>query len=158
MEVTPERQFAEEVGLMMAGLGMPPAYGKLLGYLLICDPPHRTGTELATALGLSKGSVSAGLKMLEATKLIRRVATPGQRGAAYEMAPDAMVDAAATDTYRLFRELLDRGVALAGGEDTPRTARLRYTRDFYALIEGEIPQIIARFKRDHPTREGDHDG
>jgi DNA-binding transcriptional regulator GbsR (MarR family) len=53
---------SREAGVVLAGMGMPQAYGKLLGWLLICDPQAQSGAELVAALGLSKGSVSAGLR------------------------------------------------------------------------------------------------
>ena len=54
------------IGVVLAGMGMPQAYGKLLGWLLICTPAAQSGAELVAALGLSKGSVSAGLRTLVA--------------------------------------------------------------------------------------------
>jgi DNA-binding transcriptional regulator GbsR (MarR family) len=148
-ELSPERRYAEEAGLVLSGMGMPPAFGKLLGWLLICDPPHQTSTELADALGLSKGSVSAGMRMLENGKLVRRVPTPGRRGTAYEMTPDAFLRAVESDQYRVFRELMERGLELLGGENAPGADRLAYSRDFYAFIEREIPKLVERFKREH---------
>ena len=50
-----KQKYAEEFGLLYSTMGMPPAYGNLLGWLMICDPPDQTSTELAEALQLSKG-------------------------------------------------------------------------------------------------------
>ena len=38
-KVTDERTFAEEASVVMAGLGLSPAYGKVLGWLLVCGVP-----------------------------------------------------------------------------------------------------------------------
>lgn len=156
-ELSGERQYAEEAGVVLAGMGMAPAQGKLLAWLLICDPPQQTSTEMAHALGLSKGSVSTGIRMLEATNLVRRVPTPGRRGIAYEMSPDAITQAVRSDQFRIFRELMERGLAVVGGAGTPRGARLEYTRDFYAFIEREAPRLVERFhaERTRPRPESD---
>ena len=78
--------------------------------------------------------------LLETVGLARRVPVPGQRGHAYQVAPDAIIRLAAEPTrFRLFRELMDRGMTLVGGEDAPRADRLRVTRDFYAFVERELP-------------------
>ena len=155
MDITAERRYAEEAGVVLAGMGMPLAYGKLMGWLLICSPAAQSGAELATALGLSKGSISAGLRMLETSGMVRRVAMPGRRGAFYEMAPDAMMRAADSAKFTAFRQLMDRGLEIVGGDDVPGAERLRTTRDLYAFIEAEFPKLIDRFQTE---QKGRHDG
>lgn len=155
--VSSERQYIEEFGTAMVGIGLPPAYAKLLGWLLICDPPRQSVTEIAEAIGQSKGSVSAGARLLESSRLIRRVAVPGRRGTFFEMDPDAMIRATESGLeFRVFRELLDRGLALVGDDNADRALRLRRTRDFYAFLETEIPDLISRFRDQY--REGDSNG
>lgn len=154
----PHRRYAEDAAVVLGGLGLPPAYGKLLGWLLVCDPPQQTSTQLAAALGLSKGSVSTGMRMLERSGFARRVPVPGHRGHAYEVQPDAIIRITAEPTrFRIFRELMERGLDLVGGEDAPGAERLRVTRDFYAFIERELPALVARFQSE-PPRKGVADG
>jgi DNA-binding MarR family transcriptional regulator len=152
MELSAQRRYAEEAGVVLAGMGMPQAYGKLLGWLLICNPAAQSGAELVAALGLSKGSVSAGLRTLEASGLVRRVAMPGRRGSFYEMTPDAIMRAAGSEKFTYFRQLMDRGLEVVGGEDAPGAERLRTTRDFYAFLEVEVPKLIQRFKDEQRGR------
>ena len=152
MDLSAERRYAEEAGVVLAGMGMPQAYGKLLGWLLICNPAAQSGAELVAALGLSKGSVSAGLRQLETSGLVRRVAMPGRRGSFYEMTPDAIMRAAGSEKFTIFRQLMDRGLEVVGGDDAPGAERLRTTRDFYAFIETEMPKLIQRFKDEQRGR------
>ena len=152
MDLSAERRYAEEAGVVLAGLGLPQAYGKLLGWLLICDPPAQSGAEIVAALGLSKGSVSAGLRMLEASGLVRRVAMPGRRGSFYEMVPDAIMRAAGSEKFTNFRQLMERGLEVVGGEDAPGAERLRATRDFYAYLEVEVPKLVDRFQAEQRGR------
>lgn len=152
MDLSAERRYAEEAGVVLAGMGLPQAYGKLLGWLLICDPAAQSGAEIVAALGLSKGSVSAGLRTLEAGGLVRRVAMPGRRGSFYEMTPDAIMRAAGSEKFTHFRQLMDRGLAVLGGEDTPGAERLRATRDFYAYLEVEVPKLVARYQTEQRGR------
>jgi DNA-binding MarR family transcriptional regulator len=153
-DVTAERQYAEEAAMVLAGMGLPLAYGKLMGWLLICMPAAQSGAELSAALGLSKGSVSAGIRMLENTGLVRRVPMPGRRGAFYEMTPDAIMRAASSEKYTQFRQLMDRGLEVVGGEDAPGAERLRTNRDFYAFLEREIPKLIERFNEEARSQAG----
>jgi DNA-binding MarR family transcriptional regulator len=150
--ISAERRYAEEAGVVLAGMGLPQAYGKLLGWLLICTPAAQSGAELSAALGLSKGSVSAGLRTLEASGLVRRVAMPGRRGTFFEMTPDAIMRAAGSEKFTYFRQLMDRGLEVLGGEDAPGAERLRTTRDFYAFLEVEVPKLVDRFSSEQRGR------
>jgi DNA-binding MarR family transcriptional regulator len=138
---------------------MTPAYGKLLGWLLICDPPSQSLAQLSSALGLSKGSVSTGMRVLERLGLVRRVAAPGTRGHVYEVTPTALIEVGsrAGDQYAAIRHLMERGLALLD-EGSPRARRLRVSRDFYAFIEREVPKLLDQFKREYLRREGEADG
>jgi DNA-binding transcriptional regulator GbsR (MarR family) len=152
-ENTPaDRRFAEELAVSLSALGLPPATGRLLGWLLICDPPRQSSAQLAEALGLSKGSVSTGMRMLERGGLVRRVPTTGVRGHCYEMRPDALI-AAAGDTarYRVAREAMDQGLKLLGDANAPRARRLRISRDLYAFLEREMPKLVERFTNERGT-------
>jgi DNA-binding transcriptional regulator GbsR (MarR family) len=140
--------YAEDAAVVLEGMGVQRAYGKLLGYLLICDPPQQSSSDLAGALDLSMGSVSMGTRMLDQAGLIRRVPTPGRRKV-YEMTDDAIIRASRSDTYRVMRDLMERGLHLIGHEDAPRARRLRHMRDFYAFMERELPRLVERFKAEY---------
>ena len=150
-----ERQFADEVGTVMSGMGMPAAFGKLMGWLLICDPPQQTSTQLTEALGLSKGSVSTGMRALEQLGMVRRVPVRG-RGHAYEMLPDALVHTVdARRLYMAFHDVMQKGIDLLGGDDdVPRAQRLRVTRDFYAFVAERVPRLIEEFAKKEGLRNG----
>ncbi|MGE3268680.1 MAG: GbsR/MarR family transcriptional regulator, partial [Chloroflexota bacterium] len=131
-----ERQFAEEVGRVFEQLGISRMAGRILGWLLICDPPRQSSAALGTALGASKGAISTATRLLESYGLARRIAVPGERGDFFEMAPDAFNRAHdQTGKVRLFRELMEQGLAVLGNEESPRAARLRETRELYAFME-----------------------
>src|SRR3954466_1509174 len=151
-DVSAERRYAEDAALVLEGMGLTRAYGKILGWLVICEPAAQSGTEIAHALGLSKGSVSAGLRLLEQIRLVRRVAVPGRRGSFYELEPEAFLSAAGSDKIGVFLNLMEAGLRVVGGEDAPGAERLRLTRDFYAFMQREIPLLIERFKAEYETR------
>jgi DNA-binding MarR family transcriptional regulator len=147
--ISPERQFAEDAALVMETMGLSRAQGKLLSWLLVCDPPQQSGTQLARALDLSAGSISSATRMLENARLIRRVAVPGTRGKVYEMIDDAFIRAAQDERLDMFCDLMDKGIAVIGSPDAPRARRLRRTRDYYAFMVREIPHLIKRFEAEY---------
>ena len=49
-----EAEFVDRLGLFMEMLGGPRTMGRVYGWLLICDPPQQSLTELAQTLSVSK--------------------------------------------------------------------------------------------------------
>jgi hypothetical protein len=152
MTESPERQFAEEVSMVCEGMGMARMAGRLLGWLLVCDPPVQTTADLVAELGISKGAVSVTGRQLMAAGLVQRVAIPGARGDAYEITPMAFALSVLDPApYRMMRELMERGLAQIGDDGSSRLDRLRRTRDFYAYAEREIPKMFEQFMKDYPA-------
>jgi DNA-binding transcriptional regulator GbsR (MarR family) len=75
-----EITFADHMGRFYARrYGFPPMMGRLLGYLSVCDPPEQSIGELAEALLASRSAVAGAVKVLEATRAIRRSRAAGER-------------------------------------------------------------------------------
>jgi hypothetical protein len=151
--VSVERQFAEEVAMICEGMGLPRMVGRVLGWLLICDPPRQSSADLARALGVSKGSISTATRLLESAALVRRVAVAGARGDAFELVPLAFTQAVSPARLRVFRDLMDRGLAAIGDDPGPRGKRLRDTREFYAFVERESTRLVEQFRAEYLARE-----
>lgn len=139
------RRYAEEVGVALAPMGTTPAFGTLLGWLLVCEPSAQTSAQLGEAVGLSKASVSTGMRALEQSGLVRRVPAAG-RGHAYEIHDDAFVRAIdPTAKMRAFLDVLDRGLEVVG-DDPERARRLQRSRDFYAFMIERVPALMEEFR------------
>jgi DNA-binding transcriptional regulator GbsR (MarR family) len=148
-----ERQFAEEVGRVFEQFGIARMAGRMLGWLLICDPPRQSSADLGRALGASKGAISMATRLLESYGLARRMAVPGERGDFFEVVPDAFTRAHdQAGKLRVFRELMQLGLdvlAAQGQQDSPRAERLRETHDLYAFMERELPALMERFRAEY---------
>ncbi len=72
--------FADHMGRFYARrFGYPPMVGRVIGYLLVCDPPDQTIAELSEALLASRSAITGALDVLERTDLIRRSRAAGER-------------------------------------------------------------------------------
>lgn len=149
MDITPERQYAEELAVAMEVLGMSRMAGRVLGWLLICDPPEQTAGQLVEALRASKGSISTVTRQLASSGLIVRKSIPGIRADVFEMRPDAFTRASEVEKLAWFKDLMNEGIKVIGDENSPRARRLKGTRDFYAFMERETPKLIEKFKREY---------
>jgi DNA-binding transcriptional regulator GbsR (MarR family) len=74
-----EMHFIEDIGLFFEQMGMPRMAGRILGVLLISDPPAQSITEISEKLKASKSSVSIMARLLVENGLIERVASPVPR-------------------------------------------------------------------------------
>jgi hypothetical protein len=80
MQLTvPQAEFVERVGRYWEGWGQPRTAGRILGWLMICDPPEQSSSALAVVLSVSAGSVSTTTRQLHQMGLIDRVTFPGDR-------------------------------------------------------------------------------
>lgn len=75
-----EITFADHLGRFYARrYGFPPMVGRVLGYLLVCDPPDQSIAELSDALLASRSAVTGALDVLERLHAIQRSRAAGQR-------------------------------------------------------------------------------
>ncbi len=118
--------------------------GRILGALLVADPPEQSADQLANTLHASRSSISTMTRLLESAGLIDRVSLPGDRRLYYRNRPDGWhqrtVDALAP--IRHMRALAEKGLGLMAGR-TPEVLRgLRDMYQFYAYWEREMPRMI----------------
>jgi DNA-binding transcriptional regulator GbsR (MarR family) len=71
-----EAEFVDRVGLFMEMLGATRTMGRVYGWLLICDPPQQSLSELTKALSVSKASVSTVARQLQDSGMIERLPSP----------------------------------------------------------------------------------
>lgn len=75
-----EVTFADHAGrLYSRRYGMAPMVGRLLGYLMICEPREQSIGELAEALLASRSAISSAVNTLEQLGLICRARAAGER-------------------------------------------------------------------------------
>lgn len=137
-------QFVERVGLFWENYGAQRMAGRVLGWLLVCEPPVQSLTQIADGVHASKASISNATRTLDMLGLIQRVSVRGDRATYYEISKDAWSRSFETKqvSLRLFRELAEEGLGVLEGAPDDRTARLRELRDLYAYLEVEMPKLI----------------
>jgi DNA-binding transcriptional regulator GbsR (MarR family) len=75
-----EITFADHVGRFYARrYAFPPMVGRVLGYLLVCEPPDQSIAELSEALLASRSAITGALDVLERLHTIQRSRAAGER-------------------------------------------------------------------------------
>ena len=147
-----EKQFAEEVGIVFEQTGMPRMAGRILGWLLISDPPHQSTEQLTKALLASKGSISTMTRLLIQLGLIERLSLSGVRHDFFRLRSDAwqhMVGRGLTDEIRMVRQLAERGLELLGGNPPVTRKWLEEMFDVYTFLEREFPTLLEKWEKEH---------
>ena len=146
-----ETHFVEDMGLLFEQGGHPRMAGRILGWLLISDPPYQSATELADVLQASKGSISTMTRLLLQMGLIERVAMPRNRHDYFRLRLGAWSEYIRQTVYELkaMRELAERGLKLTENRDPVLQERLREARDIYAYLEREYPLLLEKWEREH---------
>jgi DNA-binding transcriptional regulator GbsR (MarR family) len=143
-----QQRFIEEFGLFAEAIGLPRMAGRILAWLLICDPPEQTMPDLTEALQASKSSISTMTRLLIQFRLVERTTLPGQRRDYYRVPPDFWERWLEDSVNKIaeFRKLAGRGLALLDHESTQRRRRLQDMHDVYLLLEEEYPRLVAQWK------------
>lgn len=144
-----ERHFVEELGLAFARIGQPRMMGRMLAWLLVCEPPEQSAAQLVDALDASKATVSTTTRDLIAMGLLERMAHPGDRKTYFQVRADASpaLVRSKLDALFHFAEALCRALEHMEEHAPERADRLREVHDLYAFLETEIPALIVRWER-----------
>ncbi|MGV8988943.1 MAG: GbsR/MarR family transcriptional regulator [Cypionkella sp.] len=129
-------EFIEKIGVIAQGEGLPRIAGRVLA-TLIYDGQRVSFGELADGLGVSRGSISSSVRLLEERQIIKRVAKPGDRQDYFEVAEDAFVNLIETSALRARRACKDIVGTLAKlpKDETGPHGRLKTYADFYDVID-----------------------
>jgi DNA-binding transcriptional regulator GbsR (MarR family) len=126
-----EAEYVDRFGLFMEMLGGPRTMGRVYGWLLICDPPQQSLTELAQALSVSKASVSTVARQLQQGGMIERLPSP-TRQHQYRVTPGGFASVLNTQLslMKLGIDAADFGLSLLDDDRSDQRERLEDFRDF----------------------------
>jgi len=128
-----EAEFVDRLGLFFELLGATRTMGRLYGWLLICDPPQQSLTELANALSVSKASVSTVARQLLEGGMVERLPSPNRQHL-YRVTPGGFTSVLETQLSLMRRGIEPAEFALSVlGED--RAEQRRRVEDFRDFCE-----------------------
>lgn len=146
--------FIETIGLIAQAEGMPRSAGRLFGLLVFDGTEHSFG-KLAEDLQISRGNVSASVRILEERDLVMRVAKAGDRQDYFRLADNpfpSLLRNAQARTGRAAREIEKSLDALPVGADGQR-ARLQDYANFYHSIVAGLGHAVTEFDTSASARQ-----
>lgn len=142
-----KQQFVEETGIYFEGVGLPRMAGRIIGYLLICDPPHQSQPELVEALQASKSAISNAINLLLQLYFVEKISLIGDRRDYYKTAKDMWARSFRARMHQVteLKTLSERGLELLEGEPPHTRKRLEMMRDMNAFMAEEFPKLLDRW-------------
>jgi hypothetical protein len=142
-----EIALTDRLALAFDAAGVPPMPGRILAFLLCCEPATQSLPDIGSALGASKGGVSQAARLLVQLQLIERVAVRGSRQLWYRLRDDAWLAHMRGDIERIrtMLRILDDGLAGFAGAPAERSRRLREMRALYAFYERKLPDLMTEW-------------
>ena len=143
-----EITFADHTGRLYARrYGMAPMVGRLLGYLMICDPREQSIAELAEALLASRSAIAGAASVLDTLGLIRRSRAAGERMDRIRIdltGPQAM--GFDVSEYQEQGDLAREGLALLANEPMERRALVLEWAAFADFLVARLPVLEQDWK------------
>lgn len=138
-------RFVEMVGRFWESWGQPRTAGRILGWLMICDPPEQSSADLGEALDASAGSVSTTTRQLMQVGLVDRVTFPGDRASYFRLHEHAWIQVmqARLEGIRGLHQLALAAESLTPELRADRVKDLRFITEF--MLE-EWPGVMDRMQ------------
>jgi len=141
-----EMHFVEDISLYFEQMGLPRMAGRVLGVLLICDPPAQSLTDLCELLQASKSSVSTTTRLLTEMGLIERVPSPVPRQICFQFKSGGwtVFIRQRLELWGSLHQIAEQGLELLQGRDSTVCGRLQEAHNMFSLIEQELPTLLER--------------
>jgi len=145
-----DHDYLERWGMLFEVLGATRMMGRVMAWLLICDPPEQTAADIAGALGASAGSISTTTRTLTQAGFIERIGIPGERSAHFRVRSGVWGQLLRRRMSYIIqmRDLVDEGLALTAEGESERALRLRELRSYCSFVERELPEFVSRWERE----------
>jgi DNA-binding transcriptional regulator GbsR (MarR family) len=146
-DINKKQQFVEDCGLYFERVGLTRVAGRIIGWLLVCHPPHQQQSDLVEALQASKSTISVALNVLTTLYLVERFTLPGDRRTYYRTSKDMWSRSFRARMHQVteLKQLGERGLEALKDEPPERRQRLEFMRDMNAFMEAEFPKLLDRW-------------
>jgi hypothetical protein len=116
--------------------GVPLIAGRVLGWLMICDPPEQSAGDIAEAIGASRASLTTNLRLMSSVGFVSELTKPGSRTTYYQVDDDAWEKVVHRQVAGLtsFGEITRDGMKLAGAS-TKRASRIGAAHEVFMWLE-----------------------
>ncbi|ANS66836.1 hypothetical protein SLINC_4612 [Streptomyces lincolnensis] len=151
-------KFVESFAAQLVEAGMQRMSARVFAALLSSDEGVMTSSELGEQLKISPAAVSGAVRYLSQVHMVSREREPGSRRERYRVRGDQWYEALTNREaiIRRWEDALREGVSSLGA-DTPAGRRMAETLAFFEFIEGEVAEMMERWRTHRQKLFGDQD-
>lgn len=150
-----EGELVDRMGLFFEMVGGPRTMGRIYGWLMICDPPDQSLTELAAALSVSKASISTTIRPMREGGLVERLPTATRRHH-YRLTPGGFTQVLQLQLARMGAgtEAAEFGLSVLGEDRAEQRRHLEEFRDFCEFSSTVVrEEFMRRWEEYRATKE-----
>jgi DNA-binding transcriptional regulator GbsR (MarR family) len=143
------KELVEKIGVFFEKTGFQPAMGRIVGLLLISDPPYKTFDQIKQSLRLSKGAVSNALNVLISREFIDYLTMAGDRKRYFQLRVPLVLSYFQKQFERQaeFRELLREVLEVRSHEYPNYNTGLNEICEFLDFMSVEMGQAIGKWEK-----------
>ena len=154
MALEDQLRYADRVARVWARrYRVSPMAGRVVGYLLVCEPAWQSIDELATALHASRSSAALAVKDLTAVGVLERERAAGERADRVRI----MIDEARgfdPAPYREAAAFAREGLRLLADQSPQRRRQLEAMASLGDYLAERLPQLLAEWQGLQQTGDG----
>jgi DNA-binding transcriptional regulator GbsR (MarR family) len=142
------KELVEKIGVVVEKAGFQPAVGRVLGCLMVSDPPYKTFDEIQRYLGISKSAVSNALNGLMSRDMVDYITMPGDRKRYFQLAAHGMISQMKKKIglHSAMPQLLQIVVEARSNKYPEFNRSLLETSEFLSFMEKEINAAIDKWE------------
>jgi DNA-binding transcriptional regulator GbsR (MarR family) len=142
---TDESEFVDRMGLFFETIGGTRTMGRVYGWLMICDPPEQSLTELAASLSASKASVSTVARQLQEAGMVDRLPSAARQHR-YRITPGGFTHVLNAQLIRTQSgiPIADFGLRMLGDDRAEQHERVQDFRDFCEFSANDYREELTR--------------
>ncbi len=150
-------QFIEEFGITFEALGSGRMIGRVLGFLMVSDPPTQSAEDITTALKASRGSISQSTRTLIQMGMVRRISIPGERRDYFQIRPYAWTEVTRREGEAIDRmlEVFTNGLRLMEGRSPESRLGLEESVAFMMFWKQRIGAILQEWEEERERLLGE---
>ena len=139
-----QKEFIEKFAICFQETGWAKMDGRIIAWLLICDPPHQNLKTLVKEIQASKSTLSVTIRKLIRSGWVERIGLPGDRCDYFRLKDDFYSSSIEFFTNRMMRlaELTKEGLKLMDSSSPEQLRRLQKASKVFSFIGEEMLEFI----------------
>lgn len=149
-----QKHFIEDISLYLEQMGLPRMAGRIMGVLLIANPPEQSITDLAQILQASKSAISTSTRLLSEMGLIERAPSPRPRQIAFRFKTGGWLAFVRMQLklMSMLHQVAEQGLEVLKDEPPEVRERLQEAHDLFSRIEEELPALLQHIEKERGIR------